>query len=262
MTSKTHKCEKCNYATPYKSNYTRHLKSQRHNRTQLLEPVNFKCEKCNYQTDRKSNYTRHCKSKKHTSHQPQTGGCVKKIYECLACNKTFRSRVNCLPHLRNPQHQDNVRKKYPETLYANKVLNLIDVKQCHVYFRRNGLPINVKLPLKGKPMTKRLPKVVDPVVEEPQKEEIKFEPITTEEIDMAEIPTRRDLTSFGYIGEDKIRSWLCKIMKLCRSIGFNIDEEGIELLYDDIETMNDFIEKVKDVILDDKYMSYMYGITW
>src|SRR5690242_19750167 len=88
--------------------------SQRHNSCQTVIPtaVKYQCEEYNYFTNRKSNYTR----LKNILGKKKYRVMGKKIYECLACNKTFRSRVNCIPHLRNSEHHKNVRRKYRETL--------------------------------------------------------------------------------------------------------------------------------------------------
>ena len=127
-------CKTCEYATNWKSNYTRHCKTQRHLKKAVagVKQSNYICELCNYSSNRKNNYERHCKSKKYIKKNSKVI-IVTKPFECLACNKTFRSRVNCLPHLRNSEHQKNVRSKYPETLINPDSVRRIDVRQCHVY---------------------------------------------------------------------------------------------------------------------------------
>ena len=62
----------------------------------------------------------------------------------------FNCRTQCVSHLKNAAHQYNVRKKYPETLYnpGGLCLGGINVKLCAAYFRLNGVPVNVKIPLK------------------------------------------------------------------------------------------------------------------
>jgi hypothetical protein len=57
-------CEMCNYNTPHKANYERHLQSAKHLETK--EDITcFSCDLCKYSTKEKSNYDRHLKSLKH-----------------------------------------------------------------------------------------------------------------------------------------------------------------------------------------------------
>ena len=57
-------CEKCNYNTPHKHSYERHLQSTKHLETK--EDITcFSCDLCKYSTKEKSNYDRHLKSLKH-----------------------------------------------------------------------------------------------------------------------------------------------------------------------------------------------------
>jgi len=58
-------CEKCNYSTPYKHSYERHLQSTKHLEASKENIVCFSCDLCKYSTPDKSNYERHLKSVKH-----------------------------------------------------------------------------------------------------------------------------------------------------------------------------------------------------
>ena len=58
-------CEKCNYNTPHKQNYDRHLQTAKHLETYKQDIEYFSCDLCKYSTQDKSNYDRHLKSLKH-----------------------------------------------------------------------------------------------------------------------------------------------------------------------------------------------------
>jgi len=58
-------CEKCNYNTPYKQNYDRHLQSVKHLEVYENDIMCFACDLCKYSTKDKFNYERHLKSLKH-----------------------------------------------------------------------------------------------------------------------------------------------------------------------------------------------------
>lgn len=181
----------------------------------------FNCESCGYSTAIKSNYTRHCKSKKHQDKKLNT---IKEIipdvhhYDCLACNLKFKSRMQCVYHLRNAEHQKNVRTKYPETLYNPESMRLrgIHVKLCATYFRYKGVPINVKIPTKK---VKRREIVEEPkvevVVEEKPMDTFEFEPINDEEMDSIDMYTRCEFSQHAYEDDvDKLRTLFRKFVVL------------------------------------------------
>lgn len=58
-------CEKCNYNTPHKHSYERHLQSVKHLEAYKQDIECFACELCKYSTPDKSNFERHLKSVKH-----------------------------------------------------------------------------------------------------------------------------------------------------------------------------------------------------
>jgi hypothetical protein len=58
-------CEKCNYSTPHKHSYERHLQSVKHLEAYKEDIMCFACDLCKYSTKDKSNYERHLKSLKH-----------------------------------------------------------------------------------------------------------------------------------------------------------------------------------------------------
>ena len=64
-----HKCNKCEYQTPYKANYMRHLKNKHGEHVLPTYPDNnsnkmiHKCNKCEYYSTRRYNLRRHKKNK-------------------------------------------------------------------------------------------------------------------------------------------------------------------------------------------------------
>ena len=58
-------CEKCEYETPIKCNYDKHLLSKRHLGLRKEVPEYYECIKCNFKTPNSYNYKVHMKSSKH-----------------------------------------------------------------------------------------------------------------------------------------------------------------------------------------------------
>lgn len=60
-------CKQCNYSTPYKTNYKRHLNSNKHFRVCNPEKIypKYVCESCNFITNDKTKYNRHINTIKH-----------------------------------------------------------------------------------------------------------------------------------------------------------------------------------------------------
>lgn len=56
-------CAKCDYQTPKKSNWKRHMLSKKHNK--INEQIEYYCEDCNYSTRVKCNYEKHVHTSKH-----------------------------------------------------------------------------------------------------------------------------------------------------------------------------------------------------
>ena len=276
MTSKKqYTCEKCKFTTLHRSSLYRHNKSRKHLRdacgNTIHRPKMYSCELCRYATAIKSNYTRHCKSKRHNNRVTPIDVPKKSkvLYECLACDKKFKTRLQCVSHLRNAVHQKNVRKKYPQTLYNPNGMCLggINVKLCAAYFRRGGVPCNVKLPLRKGAKTpvreiiKEQPK--EEIIQEVIEEKFEFKPISDTEIESAELFTRRDMTFYAYEEDiDKLRELTSKALKLVKHLGVELTDEGIELNYESLDSVNDIIYNIKNVCLDDNYLMDMYGIKW
>lgn len=288
------KCNKCQYETIYKSNYTRHCKSKKHlgQPTQVLPKV-FSCEQCQYSTERKSNYTRHCKSKRHlTTVAPQvvkqTGNgssiraCLlnslktapKKVvtqkapsFECLACNRKFRARVSCVAHMKDLDHHRNVRRKFPETVINPDTVSRLNLKMIHVYFRHNGEPINVKIPLKKckpKPAPVQTVEIEELEVEETKPEKgINFKEVTESEINSVEPISKDELSEYAYFNKiPKLRETLLKTLNRCKVIGVVLADEGLAINYDTVETINDSIYAIKEILLDDKYLKTVLDVSW
>lgn len=283
-----------------------------------LKPKEFTCTLCNYTTTTKSNYNRHCKSKKHLKKQnPTENQKPAQPFDCLACELKFKTRTQCVTHLRDSGHQANVRKKYKHTLFHTSdglCLTGINVKLCAEYFRYNGNPYNVKIPFRKR--TKKSPKIEEPEeieeIEEPdeihqdnnpiekipsrentqkspkieyeelikqlkndrkkdleelqqneEKTKFKFQPISNEEIESAELITRCDFSAYAY-EEDitKLRKTTAQALKLSNYLGINLEDEGIDLNYETLDSVNDIISNIKKICFDDQYMMNMYGRTF
>ena len=73
-----HKCNKCEYQTPYKANYMRHLKNKHEEHILPTYPDNIsnkmihKCNKCEYHSTRRYDLKRHKKNK----HEEPMGYCA------------------------------------------------------------------------------------------------------------------------------------------------------------------------------------------
>ena len=228
--TKQYSCEICKFSTIHQSSLSSHKKSKKHIVREwevknslnynpesewkiVVTPIeknpyyrNFSCTLCEYSTKIKGNYNRHCKSQKHLRNQNPTN-IQKSItpYECIACDKKFKTRIQCVKHLQNLDHQYHVRKNYPQTLFHTSdglCLTGINVKLCAEYFRFNGAPCNVKIPIKRSTNVtpKRKPEIEIDIIQEfeqPTEENIdikndkfEFTPITNEEIESAELYTR------------------------------------------------------------------------
>ena len=75
-----------------------------------------------------SQITKHLRKENPTNIQKSTTP-----YECIACDKKFKTRIQCVKHLQNSDHQSNVRKNYPQTLFHTSDglrLTGINVKLC------------------------------------------------------------------------------------------------------------------------------------
>ena len=92
--SKSFECKKCNYSAKLKTNYEKHLTSNKHKgivkeiKEKREEDGYFHCEPCQHKTADITNFRTHCKSKKHLN-----GGCesIGKMYECKWCK--YQTRV-------------------------------------------------------------------------------------------------------------------------------------------------------------------------
>jgi len=189
-------------------------------------------------------------------------------FECLACNKKFNQRVSCVRHMKDLIHHQNVRKKFPETVINPDTVSRLNLKMIHVYFRHNGEPINVKIPLK-KAKTKSVPvKRIVPVkveVEDDDKPEkgINFKEVSESEIDSVAPISKEELREYAYFNKlPALRETLLKTLKRCKTLGVVLADEGLNINYETVETINDSIYKIKETILDDQYLKNVLDLTW
>ena len=93
-------CEKCQYVTDDKSNYMKHLKTNRHNRTSFSEHRKYVCEPCSFITTSRGNHARHLNTSKHkiTIHHITTS--KPDGFECHICGKWYSHRPSLSRHLK------------------------------------------------------------------------------------------------------------------------------------------------------------------
>ena len=77
---KIYKCEKCNYSTKRKNDYTKHLKSKSHNDLKIYKI--YKCELCNFKTTKKIDFNVHILYNHSTLEEKKQ----KFKYFCESCN--------------------------------------------------------------------------------------------------------------------------------------------------------------------------------
>ena len=93
-------CEKCQYVTYDKSNYMKHLKTNRHNRTSLVEPRKYVCEPCSFITTSRGNHARHLNTQKHKIITRNTTTSKSDGFECHVCGKGYSHRPSLSRHLK------------------------------------------------------------------------------------------------------------------------------------------------------------------
>ena len=112
-------------------------------------------------------------------------------------------------------------------------------------------------------------KLIKPVINEPIIEPIIEEvitgikPISEQEINQSKSITRWEYSMIPNIeNDDEMNTWLPKVIKLTRELKIDLKGEGVELNYDSIETVDEFFQNVKNIVLDDDYMTGNYGHKW
>lgn len=105
--SSAFECKYCHYMTNHKSDYTKHVSSEKHKNKVLeeewelplestMQPT-FECVACGYSTNQKGNYDRHVNSINHAkaalgierTPRPRTKSTPKTEHTCETCNKTY-----------------------------------------------------------------------------------------------------------------------------------------------------------------------------
>lgn len=144
-------CQTCNYATNYKYNYNRHLKSKRH----LLKASGkstrktYKCDQCNYVSKWSGNLKRH--QKVHNKDESPKKGFA---YLCKACNMYIKDSKALKGHVTTLKHGTNVFEKYPETTKKTHIPPLIIPSMRHVYvieLQKDKEEVKKQEPKKEKP---------------------------------------------------------------------------------------------------------------
>lgn len=91
-------CQKCNFFTPYKGNYSKHLESNKHRGIEK-EQKNYSCSDCDYHTTYKKDYTRHMSSERH-AHTIELLKKNLKQHQCPNCNKQYDNSSAFCKHKR------------------------------------------------------------------------------------------------------------------------------------------------------------------
>lgn len=104
-------CLPCSTTYNNKSNYTRHLDSNKHklklnnsNNIEIL--IEFKCELCNVAYNNRSKYTRHLNSNKHKLNNPNNTELIIE-FKCELCNVTCNNSDAYMKHLKTKKHNMN-----------------------------------------------------------------------------------------------------------------------------------------------------------
>ena len=96
-------CKKCDYHTSRKSNWEKHILTQKHKMETDFRHLgkkvanNYYCEKCDYVTSKLSHWNDHIKTKKHT----KEAGSSKQQNICEVCNREFKTRNGLWKHKKN-----------------------------------------------------------------------------------------------------------------------------------------------------------------
>ena len=128
--STQYRCEKCNYTTVRKPDYSKHLLTSKHNLDSFGHIVKqklitqYRCEKCNYETVRKSNYESHMLSAKHNT-APKTSN----DFECDNCNKTYQTSSGLRKHKKKCVIETFDKYLIMDVLQQNKELNKLLIEQ-------------------------------------------------------------------------------------------------------------------------------------
>lgn len=99
ISSTLYRCEKCNYETVRKPDYSKHLLTAKHNKEMFGTNIKQKtitlylCKKCNYETDKKSNYDTHLLTSKH-----KTAHISHQVFECENCSKIYQTFAGLWKH--------------------------------------------------------------------------------------------------------------------------------------------------------------------
>ena len=97
-------CENCCYNTNKKSNYDKHLSSEKHTRKVAVTNKNFECDICNYMTCIKSYYDKHLQSAKHKSNFLAIKIHKETKYHCDACSYYTNKKYNYDKHMSSKAH--------------------------------------------------------------------------------------------------------------------------------------------------------------
>ena len=89
-------CDICNYNTPLKRDFARHMESNRH-KIKTDNVIGYECNICNYNTVRKYLYTKHMESNKHLEKVIESEKNISPTM-CNYCNKEYHNKKSLWKH--------------------------------------------------------------------------------------------------------------------------------------------------------------------
>lgn len=111
-------CNCCDYKTISKSDYIKHVSTEKHIKNEKGEKNKHRiyiCETCCYESYNKSNYNKHISSQKHID-KVKGDDEKEKVYECKEClkeGKTYVTKIKCNYDVHyNKVHNAKIRVKY------------------------------------------------------------------------------------------------------------------------------------------------------
>jgi hypothetical protein len=150
--AKQYYCETCDYECFKKSNWIRHLTTDKHkliindNKKNIEGASNFYCESCNYECCKKSNWYRHLTTDKHKKSQKEQKVAKKEQknecqesnhYKCDNCNKSFSYLSNLSRHKKICENNNINKNNFFDILQQNQEFKELILEQNKQIFEQN-----------------------------------------------------------------------------------------------------------------------------
>tara|TARA_B100001093_G_scaffold398486_1_gene385830 strand:- start:493 stop:1482 length:990 start_codon:yes stop_codon:yes gene_type:complete len=157
----TYSCSKCDYITSDKSNYKRHLLSEKHKKNDQSEQKKFNCKKCDYTTSVRCNWDRHLQSQKHQvvlvskcfqngqktinqDHNSKIKGQDNYFY-CKECSKKYKNRSGLWKHINSKHIKNEIVSSQPQIINNYNNITNIDKSTNNI---TNNINISLNVFLK------------------------------------------------------------------------------------------------------------------